>query len=130
MDKKLSIPRQIKGFDVAAAVERMLGREDLWWEALGLFLQHYATWEKEWLAARGDDALECRLVHAMRSAAANVGASRLSCAAAVLEELLQINLNGRAVTIPSSVRWYLQDCWREVWREASRARLPVYAGMQ
>lgn len=64
---------------------------------------------------RGNDAEERRVVHAMRGAAANVGANRLACAAAVLDDLLLLRLAGQQVAIPPAIRWYLQDCWREVW---------------
>lgn len=119
----MCFPSSLKGFDVDAAVERMLGQHELWWAAVGLFVQHFADWEGEWLAARGDDALECKKVHALRSAAANVGANKLSCAAAVLEDLIVMRLAGKSILIPSSVRWYVQDCFREVWRSASDAGL-------
>jgi HPt (histidine-containing phosphotransfer) domain-containing protein len=117
----MSIPSSLKGFDVDAAVERMLGQTELWWAAVGLFVQHFADWEGLWLAARGDDAQECKKVHALRSAAANVGANKLACAAAVLEELIAMRLAGKNVVIPPSVRWYVQDCFREVWSSASEA---------
>jgi len=119
----MDIPLSLKGFDVELAIERMLGQPELWWEAVGLFVQHFSAWENEWLAARGDDELERKKVHALRSAAANVGANKLSCAAAVLEELISMRLAGKRVIIPSSVRWYVQDCFREVWHSASDARL-------
>jgi hypothetical protein len=117
----MSVPSSLKGFDVDAAVERMLGQTELWWAAVGLFVQHFADWEGQWLAARGDDAQECKKVHALRSAAANVGANKLSCAAAVLEELIVMRLAGKSVLIPPSIRWYVQDCFREVWSSASEA---------
>lgn len=119
----MSAPLSLNGFDVGSAVERMLGQSELWWEAVGLFVQHFAAWDEDWLASRGNDEVERKKVHAIRSAAANVGANKLSCAAAVLEELLMIRLSGRPVEIPPSVRWYVQDCFREVWQSASDARL-------
>ncbi len=119
----MRIPTSLNGFNVAAAVERMLGQPELWWQALGLFVQHFADWERDWLNSRGDDELERKKVHALRSAAANVGADRLSCAAAVLEELLVLRLSGKSVAIPPSVRWYLQDSFCSAWRAAHSARL-------
>jgi len=119
----MTIPLTLKGFDVELAIERMLGQPALWWEAVGLFVRHFPAWESEWLAARGDDELERKKVHALRSAAANVGANKLSCAAAVLEELISMRLAGKHIIIPSSVRWYVQDCFREVWHSASDAQL-------
>lgn len=118
----MSVPLVVKGFDVEATVERMLGRKDLWWDALGLFLQHFAAWGNEWQAVQGDDAKEQRLVHALRSGASNVGANTLACAAAVLEELLTLRLNGKPVTIPPSVRWYVHETWREACVAAGDAR--------
>ena len=115
-------PSSLNGFDVESAVERMLGQPGLWWEAVGLFVAHFAEWERDWLSVRGDDSAEQRKVHALRSAAANVGADRLSCAAAVLEELLLLRQQGKALQIPQSVRWYVQDCYREAWRAAADAR--------
>jgi HPt (histidine-containing phosphotransfer) domain-containing protein len=115
-------PSSLNGFDVGSAVERMLGQPDLWWQAVGLFVEHFAEWEQGWLSVRGDDSAEQRKVHALRSAAANVGASNLSCAAAVLEELLVMRQQGKSVQIPQSVRWYVQDCFREAWRAAAEAR--------
>lgn len=119
----MQIPSSLSGFNVTAAVERMLGQSELWWQALGLFVQHFADWERDWLSARGDDELERKKVHALRSAAANVGADRLSCAAAVLEELLALRLSGKPVPVPPSVRWYLQDSFQAAWRAAHQARL-------
>lgn len=119
----MSIPSSLNGFDVDAAIARMLGQPELWWTAVGLFVQHFADWENEWLAVRGDDAQESKKVHALRSAAANIGADKLSCGAAVLEDLIVMRLAGKDIFIPPSVRWYVQDCFREVWRSASDARL-------
>lgn len=117
----MSLPSSLNGFDVEAAVERMLGQAELWWAAVGLFVQHFADWEAEWQAVCDDDAQECKKVHALRSAAANIGADKLSCAAAVLEELLAIRLTGKSVPVPPSIRWYVQSCFREAWRSASEA---------
>lgn len=122
----MSVPMNLDGFDVEQAVDRMLGREDLWWQALLLFVDHFAGWEHEWHAVRGDDAEERRLVHALRSAALNVGANRLATAATVLEDLLLIRLAGGQQYVPSSIRWYLQDCWRQT-RSVATAACRAYA---
>ena len=119
----MAIPTSLNGFDVAPAVDRLSGQPELWWQAVGQFVEDFAGWEQAWLATRGDDAAECRQANALRSAAANVGASHLSCVATVLEELLGMRLAGRPVPVPASLRWYLQDCFREVWQSAADARL-------
>lgn len=115
-------PRELPGFDVANAVARMLDQPQLWWEALGLFVQHFADWEAEWSAAQGNNDAERRCVHALYSGAANVGASHLSCVAASLEALLIKRCNGQATPIPPSIRWYLKDCFRATWRTAASAK--------
>lgn len=115
-------PRELAGFDVANAVERMLGEPTIWWEALGLFVQHFANWEAEWSAAQGNSDDERRCVHALYSSAANVGANNLACVAAALEELLNKRCNGKSTPVPPSIRWYLKDCFRETWRTAAAAK--------
>lgn len=115
-------PSNLAGFNVAHAVERMLGQPTLWWEALGMFVHHFADWETEWQASQGNNEAERRLVHALRSSAANVGADHLSCIAATLEELLAKRCVGQGTAIPPSVRWYLKDCFRETWRSAASAK--------
>lgn len=113
----------LKGFDVEQAVDRMLGQQALWWDALGFFLQHFSQWEKTWRPVIGQDAEERRVVHALRGGAANVGANGLACAATVLEDLLLLRLSGRPVAIPPAVRWYLQDCLAEVLKSGQAAYL-------
>jgi HPt (histidine-containing phosphotransfer) domain-containing protein len=115
-------PLELAGFDVANAVARMLDQPALWWEALGLFVQHFADWETEWSAAQGNNEAERRCVHALYSSAANVGANHLSCVAASLEALLTKRCNGQPIAIPPSIRWYLKDCFRETWRTAASAK--------
>lgn len=101
----------------------MLGQPELWWAAVGLFVDHFAGWELAWQKVHGDDPAELKKVHALRGAAANVGANQLACAAAVLEELIVMRQAGRTTPIPPSVRWYLRACFREALRTASEARL-------
>lgn len=115
-------PDTLPGFEVASAVERMLGQPTLWWEALELFVHHFAEWEVEWQASQGNIEAERRCVHALRSSAANIGANHLSCIAASLEELLAKRCVGQGVAIPPSIRWYLKDCFRETWRTAATAK--------
>ena len=111
---------EIAGFDVAQAVERMLGQPWLWFEALQLFVQHFAHWEADWRAAQGDDSAERRCVHALRSGATNVGATRISAAAADLEDLLARRCVGLNETVPDTARNYLQDCFNEGWQAAAK----------
>jgi len=106
---------------VTAAVARMLDQPLLWWQALGLFVAHFADWEQTWQAAIGDDGLEQKRVHALRSAAANVGALALSEAAASLEAQLLKKCAGQAVAIPESLRERLQASFRQTWRSAFEA---------
>ena len=115
-------PGKLAGFNVPDAVERMLGQPTLWWEALGMFVHHFADWESEWQASQGNNEAERRLVHALRSSAANVGADHLSCIAATLEALLAKRCAGQGIAIPPSIRWYLKDCFRETWRNAAAAK--------
>jgi len=115
-------PAILAGFDVDQAVERMLGQPTLWWEALGLFVQHFANWEAGWQAAQGDPQAERRCVHALRSGAANVGANQLASIAGMLEELLAKRCVGQAVAIPASSRTQLKECFRKIWQAAAEAR--------
>lgn len=101
---KMLIPRELEGFDVAAAVERMLDRPELWWQAVGLFVMHFSDWPSRWHCAEGEDAAERKQVHALRSAAENIGAVRLAAAAASLEAVLLERLAGREVTIGDDYR--------------------------
>lgn len=112
-------PTEIAGFDVPLAVERMLGQPKLWFEALQLFVQHFAHWEADWQATQGNDSAERRCVHALRSGAANVGANRISAVAASLEELLARRCVGQNETIPDTARAYLRDCFNEGWQAAA-----------
>ncbi len=115
-------PTELPGFDVAPAVERMLGQPQLWWEAVGLFVDHFADWERQWQAAQGNNDTERRCVHALYSSAANVGANHLSCVAASLEALLRKRCAGQPTQIPASIRWHLKDCFRATWRAAAAAK--------
>lgn len=116
-----SPPSTLPGFEVAHAVDRMLGQPTLWWEAVGLFIQHFAQWEADWQATQGNHEAERRCVHALRSGAANVGADQLASVAGVLEELLAKRCVGQAAPIPQSVREYLKACFRESWQTAADA---------
>jgi HPt (histidine-containing phosphotransfer) domain-containing protein len=114
-------PTALTGFEVDLAVERMLGQPALWFEALQLFVRHFADWESKWQAAQGDDAAERRCVHALRSGSANVGASHLSTVAAALEERLALRCVGQSEAIPESARADLKECFNKSWRAAAAA---------
>ena len=114
-------PTAIAGFDVAQAVARMLGQPTLWFEALHLFVQHFANWEVDWQKAQGDDASERKCVHALRSGAANIGANQLSAVAAALEEFLALRCAGQTEVIPESSRADLKECFRQDWQAAADA---------
>lgn len=118
----MSIPKTLEGFDVPAAVERMLDQPTIWWQAVGLFVEHFSGWEQDWLDSIGDDTAERRRVHALRSAAANVGAEALASLAGALEKRLMQRLAGLATADPESLRQQLQACFRQTWQAASLAR--------
>ena len=118
----MSIPTTLEGFDVTGAVDRMLGRPDLWWQALGLFLNHFEDWEKAWGASIGDDAAERGQVHALGSAAANVGAMTLSADARALERALVARMGGNGAAVDEAMRMRLQVAFRATWSAADAAR--------
>lgn len=94
----------------------------MWWQAVGLFVDHFADWELAWQASLGDAADERKRVHAVRSAAANIGAERLASAAGALETLLLANACGKIDSLPEFLRDELRDCFREAWTAAAEAR--------
>lgn len=118
----MPIPSSLQGFDVQAAVARMLDQPAMWWQAVGLFVDHFADWECAWQASLGDEADERRRVHAVRSAAANIGADRLASAAAALETLLLARAGGKIDSLPEFLRDELRDSFREAWTIAAEAR--------
>lgn len=117
----MSVPPTLEGFEVAAAVERMLDQPMLWWQAVGLFVVHFADWERTWLDSVGDPAREQKNVHALRSAAANVGAMALSGVAATLEHQLLKCLAGNDESVPEQLRQHLLDSFRRTLRVATAA---------
>ena len=117
----MTIPHSLDGFDVRGAVGRMLDQPNLWWQALGLFVEHFAAWEQAWQATIGDDAQECRTVHAVGSAAANVGADRLASSAATVEQGLRQRLAGGAADELELARQQLQAEFRQSWQAAADA---------
>lgn len=114
----MSIPRTLEGFDVPGAVERMLGRQDIWWQALALFVDRFAGWEALWRASIGNDAAERGQVHALGSAAANVGADALTAAARALEKALMARIGGSGVAVDETLRAGLQTAFRQGWGAA------------
>lgn len=116
------VPDFLDGFDVSAAVGRMLDQPMLWWQALGLFVAHFANWEAVWQSSIGDDAQEQKRVHALRSAAANVGAQQLAVSAGVLEGCLLARLAGSQEAVPEALRTRLLADFRQAWKVAADAR--------
>ena len=108
MTQTMSKLPSIDGFDVKAAVARMLGEPELWWQALALFDTHFGSWDSDWRTAQGDIALERRKVHSLRSAAANIGAVRLALDAEVLETFLLANPDAAATPTAQGLRRQLQ----------------------
>lgn len=117
----MPVPHSLDGFDVIGAVERMLDQPELWWQAVGLFVEHFADWEAQWRACIGDDMQERKRVHALRSAAVNVGAMRLADAAGWLENALLRRLAGEAAEITPDLRDKLRDSFRRAWLAAANA---------
>ncbi len=120
--ESMLVPDSLDGFDVSAAVGRMLDQPALWWQAVGLFVAHFADWEAAWQGCVGDDARERKQVHALRSAAANVGATALAASAGALENCLLARLAGGAERVPEALRARLQADFRGAWRGAADAR--------
>jgi HPt (histidine-containing phosphotransfer) domain-containing protein len=117
----MSVPRSLDGFDVIGAVERMLDQPELWWQAVGLFVEHFADWDALWQACIGNDMLERKRVHAVRSAAANVGALQLANAAGRLEDVLLKRMAGETAGDTESLRAGLRDAFQHAWRSAANA---------
>jgi hypothetical protein len=115
------IPQELEGFDVTDAVARMLDRPELWWQAVGFFVHHFHGWADAWLESVGDDSAERRYVHAIRSAAANVGAMRLAALAESLEKMLLQRIAGEDAVIPVSLRENLAASFGQAWGSANAA---------
>lgn len=115
-------PASLRGFEVDYAVNHMWGQPELWWQAVGLFIRRFADWEAQWQAAQGAAERELHCVRNLRQASAEIGAHHLSCVAGVLDELLAKTLAGQTTApVPPSLRYHLQDCYRELWRTATDA---------
>lgn len=115
------IPQKLDGFDVEDAVARMLDRPELWWQAVGFFVHHFSDWKDNWENAIGNDVAERRQVHAIRSAAANVGAKTLADQAERMEQLLLRRLDGSDVDVPVLWRDELAAAFDIAWGCAARA---------
>lgn len=113
-----SLPRDLPSFDVVAAVERMMGRADLWWRVLTIFLDQFDDWETGWRASQAVQENERKSVHALRSAAANIGAVRLAAAAAALETALQQPDTSQQPL--AFLRQQLHECFDEARRAAAQ----------
>ncbi len=117
----MTVPHLLAGFDVPAAVERMLGSSSLWWQAVDLFARHFAGWETEWRASIDDRTREVRCVHALGSGAANIGAVRLSVSARALEVALRRHAGDGNETELLGLRDELRRVFRETLAELAEA---------
>ena len=116
----MQIPHLLEGFDVDDAIARMLGRPQLWWQTLGYFVHEFADWPQRWQASQADAGIERRVVHALRSAAANVGAQQLADAARQLEQILLVG----AIGVPGATtesRIHLLAAFSLCWESAAEA---------
>jgi len=123
----MAIPRVLEGFDVAAAVARMLDDEDLWWQSFGLFVEHYAEWLHEWESSRTSLIDERKKVHSLRSAAANIGAVRLAAAAEALEDALA-GSQPYSPAVAEGLRVALRHAYLRTWSVADAAWRDGLAG--
>lgn len=115
------IPQKLDGFDVEDAVVRMLDRPELWWQAVGFFVHYFSDWKSCWQESIGDDLAERKQVHAVRSAAANVGAKSLANFAERIERLLLQRLAGEQTEIPQAWRDDLETAFDLAWGSAAQA---------
>lgn len=120
-DCAMPVPDFLDGFEVSDAVGRMLDQPLLWWQAVGLFVEHFAAWPAAWQGSIGNDAAECRLVHAVGSAAANVGATELLVASSALEQCLRKRQAGQPAPLAEPLRTRLQVAFDRAWGAADRA---------
>lgn len=99
----------------------MLDRPELWWQAVELFFAHFDGWSDAWRTSIGDDAAERKQVHALRSAADNIGAVRLAAQAARLEKALLGRLAGGAEAIGDEWRNELAAAFADAMAVIGRA---------
>jgi len=106
-----TLPVSLPGFDLADALDRMMGRTDLWWKVLYIFHRQFGSWDAAWRLTQGQRENERKSVHSLRSAAANIGAFRLAAAAAELEQVLMASDFQEAMLPP--LRRRLQESFDE-----------------
>ncbi len=106
---------------MAEAVGRMLDQPGLWWQAVGMFVEHFADWPAAWAGSIGDDVAERRLVHAVGSAAANVGANALFAASRALEESLRQDPASHSAPGLAPLRDALRAAFARAWGAAHLA---------
>lgn len=82
------LPLNLPGFEVEETVARMMDNAELWWRVLAMFGARFDDWDTTWQQSQATQETERQCVHALRSAAVNVGAVRLGEAAGALENAL------------------------------------------
>lgn len=115
------LPNDLPGFEVEAAVARMMDNAELWWRALAIFHVHFGDWKNAWLLSQAERDAERKCVHALRSGAANIGAVRLAAAAAALEYAL-ISADCPSHVL-SSLRATLLECYDQAHSAVASALL-------
>lgn len=111
------LPNDLPGFEVEAAVARMMDNAELWWRALAIFQVHFGDWKNAWLLSQAERDAERKCVHALRSGAVNVGAVQLAAAAAALENALTAQTISHRHLAP--LRTTLLDRYDEARRSAA-----------
>lgn len=112
-------PQYLPGFEVDVTVERMMGRADMWWRVLEIFHIQFCDWPARWHQSQLVREDERKCVHALRSAAANIGAVRLAAAAGALEDILMSVACQAPALVP--LRDQLYECFEEAYDSATWA---------
>lgn len=113
------VPQDLPGFEVDVTVERMMGRADMWWRVLEIFHVQFCDWPTRWYHSQGVREDERKSVHALRSAAANIGAVRLATAASALESAL-LSSTCQPSSL-ASLRTQLYQCFDQAYDSATWA---------
>ena len=113
------LPQDLPGFEVDVTVERMMGRADMWWRVLEIFHVQFCDWPTRWHHSQTVREDERKSVHALRSAAANIGAFRLAAAAAALENALLSAACQTSSLAPLRVALY--ECFDQAYESATWA---------